>query len=185
MFGIKAEINISHKSNSLLINNLHAYQNAKRLDSDSISIINLNFQILKELIKYSNKEYHLIVLFVDWCKPSRERIPMIDSVTSGFQNLFVYYVYPDREKNLKFLKRYLRNQSIIRKAYVLDNTYKGNVARRFIAFRNQICADCENYLGFPTVILMDKSMKVLFKATGGDIEGLKDFLIEFNAHNKN
>ncbi|MBW7844018.1 MAG: thioredoxin family protein [Ignavibacterium sp.] len=177
VFDLKAEPNIFFATNLLLSGNLQTIQNAQRFDTDSVSIINFNFQYFKELLSNSNKEYHLVVLFAEWCKPCTEIIPVIDSITSEFQNLICYYVYPDTEKNIKFLNKYLNNQFIIRKVYFLDNTYKGNVKKRFIAFKNQVCTDCENNVGFPTVILMNKNMKVLFKATG-DIEGLRDFLIE-------
>lgn len=177
VFGLKAGTNIFFDTNLSLSGNLQTIQNVQGIDTDSVSIINLNFQYFKELLSNSNKEYHLVVLFAEWCKPCTESIPVIDSITSEFQNLICYYVYPDTEKNIKFLKKYLNDQSIIRKVYFLDDTYKGNVKKRFIAFKNQICTDCENNVGFPTVILMNKNMKVLFKATG-DIEGLRDFLIE-------
>lgn len=184
VFGLKAGANIFFDTNMSLSGNLQTIQNIQYLDIDSVPIINLNFQNFKELLSNSSTEYHLVVLFVDWCKPCTEKIPIIDSITSEFQNIICYYVYPDKEKYVKFLNKYLYNQSIITKAYILDNTYKGNVKKRFITFREQICSDCKDNIGFPTIILMDKNMKVLYKATG-DIKGLRDFLIELNAHNKN
>ncbi len=184
VFGLKAGANIFFDTNMSLSGNLQTIQNIQYLDIDSVPIINLNFQNFKELLSNSSTEYHLVVLFVDWCKPCTEKIPIIDSITSEFQNIICYYVYPDKEKYVKFLNKYLHNQSIITKAYILDNTYKGNVKKRFITFREQICSDCKDNIGFPTIILMDKNMKVLYKATG-DIKGLRDFLIELNAHNKN
>ena len=184
VFGLKAGANIFFDTNMSLSGNLQTIQNIQHLDIDSVPIINLNFQNFKELLSNSSTEYHLVVLFVDWCKPCTEKIPIIDSITSEFQNIICYYVYPDKEKYVKFLNKYLYNQSIITKAYILDNTYKGNVKKRFITFREQICSDCKDNIGFPTIILMDKNMKVLYKATG-DIKGLRDFLIELNAHNKN
>jgi thiol-disulfide isomerase/thioredoxin len=184
VFGLKAGTNIFFDTNLSLSGNLQTIQDAQHLDTDSVPIINLNLQIFKELLSNSSKEFHLVVLFAEWCKPCTESIPIIDSITSEFQNIICYYVYPDTEKNVKFLKKYLHNQSIITKAYILDNTYKGNVKRRFIAFKEQICSDCKNNVGFPTIILMDKNMKVFYRATG-DIKGLRDFLIELNAHNKN
>ncbi|GAB6278269.1 MAG: hypothetical protein STSR0006_02650 [Lentimicrobium sp.] len=184
VFGLKAGANTFFDTNMSLSGNLQTIQNIQHLDIDSVPIINLNFQNFKELLSNSSTEYHLVVLFVEWCKPCTEKIPIIDSITSEFQNIICYYVYPDKEKYVKFLNKYLHNQSIITKAYILDNTYKGNVKKRFITFREQICSDCKDNIGFPTIILMDKNMKVLYKATG-DIKGLRDFLIELNAHNKN
>lgn len=183
VFGLKAGTNIFFDTNLSLSGNLQTIQAVQYLDADSVPIINLNFHIFKELLSNSSTEYHLVVLFAEWCKPCTESIPIIDSITSEFQNLICYYVYPDTEKNVKFLNKYLHNQSIITKAYILDNTYKGNVKRRFITFKEQICTDCKNNIGFPTIILMDKNMKVFFRATG-DIEGLRDSLIELNAHNR-
>jgi len=183
VFSLEAGTNIFFDTNLSLSGNLQTIQGVQHLDKNSVPIINLNFHIFKELLSNSSTEYHLVVLFAEWCKPCTERIPIIDSITSEFQNLICYYVYPDTEKNVKFLNKYLHNQSIITKAYILDNTYKGNVKRRFITFKEQICTDCKNNIGFPTIILMDKNMKVFFRATG-DIEGLRDSLIELNAHNK-
>lgn len=135
-----------HKS--VIVWNLQTIQAVQYLDADSVPIINLNFHIFKELLSNSSTEYHLVVLFAEWCKPCTESIPIIDSITSEFQNLICYYVYPDTEKNVKFLNKYLHNQSIITKAYILDNTYKGNVKRRFITFKEQICTDCKNNIDF-------------------------------------
>ncbi|HAL65098.1 MAG TPA: hypothetical protein DCP10_05985 [Bacteroidales bacterium] len=184
VFGLKAGTNIVFDANLSLSGNLQTIRGTQHLDTDSVPIINLNLQIFKELLSNSSTEYHLVVLFVEWCKPCTERIPIIDSITSEFQNITCYYVYPDKEKDVKFLNKYLHNQSIITKAYILDNTWVGNVQRRFITFRDQICSDCKNNEGFPTIILMDKNMKVLYRATGKDIKGLRDYLIELNAHNK-
>ncbi len=183
LFGLKAGTNIFFDINLSWSGNLQTIKGAQHLDTDSVPIINLNLQIFKELLSNSSTEYHLVVLFAEWCKPCTESIPIIDSISSEFQNIICYYVYPDTEKNVKFLNKYLHNQSIITKAYILDNTYKGNVKRRFITFKEQICTDCKNNVGFPTIILMDKNMKILYRATG-DIKGLRDCLIELNAHNK-
>lgn len=183
VFSLEAGTNIFFDTNLSLSGNLQTIQGVQHLDKNSVPIINLNLQIFKELLSNSSTEYHLVVLFAEWCKPCTESIPIIDSITSEFQNLICYYVYPDTEKYVKFLKKYLHNQSIITKAYILDNSYKGNVKRRFITFKEQICTDCKNNIGFPTIILMDKNMKVFYRATG-DIKGLRDSLIELNAHNK-
>jgi len=144
---------------------------------DSIQLISINSQSLGELIINSPDDFHLIILFTEWCKPCLESIPVIDSAIKRFDNIQPYYIYPDSEKNLKFLVKYLEKQSIIKKTYYLDNSYTGNVKKRFINFRNQICSDCEEYVGFPTVILLDKRMKMHLIKTGNLQSLANDFLL--------
>lgn len=183
VFSLKAGTIHCFHPNMSFSGNIQTFQDQQQLETDSVPIINLNLQIFTELLSNSSTEYHLVVFFAEWCKPCTESIPIIDSITSEFQNINCYYVYPDTEKNVKFLNKYLLNQSIITKAYILDNNYKGNVKKRFITFKEQICSDCSNNVGFPTIILMNKSMQILYSATG-DIKGLRDYLIKVNAHNK-
>lgn len=177
--GLCAKSNIYVRSYPLILRNISASQDTVPEDTDSVNIVNLNQQIFKELIKNSNSDYHLVVFYAEWCKPCTEKMPIINSIASEFENLTSYYIYTDTEKNLKFLRKYLLSQSFITKTYVLDNTYKGNVKRRFKSFRDQICSECENNIGFPTVILLDKNMKVLYNETG-DITKLRDILTELD-----
>jgi thiol-disulfide isomerase/thioredoxin len=164
------------------INNLTTNTIVGRLPSiqiaqtkDSIDIVALDLKLFEELIISSDKDYHLVVFFAEWCKPCREKLPIIEHIAGEFHNLACYYIYPDTYKNIKFLRKYLNNQPSISKIYILSNIYKGNVKKRFISFRDQICKECELNLGFPTVILLDKHMTVLYKSTGS-IEELMDEL---------
>ncbi len=142
---------------------------------DSIYITPMNIQIFKELIVNSGKDYHLVIFFTEWCQPCTEKLPQIKNITEEFHNLTCYYVYSDTEKNIKFLRKYLHDHALFSKIYILDNSYTGNVKKRFKRFRNQICNECESNIGFPTLILLDRNMNVLYKSTGS-IEELKEIL---------
>jgi hypothetical protein len=69
----------------------------------------------------------------------------------------------------------MRRKNIYTPTFILSEAYKRNVKRRFIQFRDQVCPDCEEILGFPSFILFDKKMNVLFKNTA-EVEALESYL---------
>ncbi len=151
---------------------LNFYQEIDRLDTISC-IERLNYQILVERISESQSKYHLIIIYTDWCKPCSEAIEIVNANFSTLPDLSIYYVYPDKLKNITLISKYLKKHGVYRQTYILDESYSGNVKKRFIKFRNELCTGCDEILGFPSVILLNDSKDVLYMHTGsinvGDI----------------
>jgi hypothetical protein len=78
----------------------------------------------------------------------------------------IYYVYPDKNNYKKLVVRYLRKNGINSQTFILSDKYKGNVKKRFVRFRDEICKNCDEILGFPSVLILNKEYEVVYKHTG-------------------
>ena len=152
---------------------------ARQLDAeaktDTITIYELNDDILKELISYSKNEYHLLVLYADWCKPCLEKMDSLRLLGSDYNQVSFYFFSADKHRRVPVIADYMRRKNIYTPTFILSEVYKRNVKRRFIRFREQVCPDCDEILGFPSFILFDKEMNVLFKNTA-EVEALESYL---------
>lgn len=139
-------------------------------------IIETNDSLIKDVIKNSEKEYHLLILYVDWCKPCRDSLPSLFQVLYEYPSLESYFIYVDKTSYINLLSKYLEKNPGIKQSYILDNSYTGNVKKRLIKFRNQFCDNCSEVEGLPSVILINKDYEVLFKRSGTDHNFLRNYL---------
>ncbi|MBK6344839.1 MAG: hypothetical protein IPN08_00930 [Bacteroidales bacterium] len=156
----------------LLIANSTVAQDARKL----IQVIETNDSLTKEIIQHSDKEYHLLIMYVDWCKPCRDSLPVLLKLLSDFPDVEPHFIYVDKLSYINLLKKYLVSYPEIEQSYILDGSYEGNVKKRLIKFRDQFCTDCSDIVGFPSVLLLTRDLDVLFKRAGSDYHVLRQFL---------
>lgn len=156
----------------LLFATIAVAQESKKL----IQIIETNDSLIQEIIKKSDKEYHLLILYVDWCKPCRDSLPVLLKLLSDFQDVEPHFIYVDKLSYINLLKKYLENYPEIEQSYILDSSYKGNVKKRLIKFRDQFCTNCSDIVGLPSVLLMTRNSDVIFKKAGSEYYVLRQFL---------
>ncbi|MDZ7777693.1 MAG: thioredoxin family protein [Bacteroidales bacterium] len=157
---------------------LLAQQIDAHTSTDTITIYELNDEFFKEIIAQSEKDYHLLVLYADWCKPCIEKMDSIRFMELKNKNVNFYYFSADKSRRIPVIADYLRKNDILTPTFILSEEYKRNVKRRFTRFRDQICSNCEDILGFPSFILFDKQMNVLFKKYGRN-DGIRELFREF------
>jgi thiol-disulfide isomerase/thioredoxin len=155
-----------------LLSNVALAQEGQRLTT----VIETNDSIIKEFIKISDKEYHLLILYVDWCKPCRDSLPVLLKLLSDLPDVEPHFIYVDKLSYINLLKKYLENYPEIEQSYILDRSYEGNVKKRLIKFRDQFCTDCSDIVGLPSVLLITRDLDVIFKRAGSDYHFLRKFL---------
>jgi thiol-disulfide isomerase/thioredoxin len=143
--------------------------------TDTITIYELNDEFFKEIIAQSEKDHHLLVLYADWCKPCIEKMDSIRFMESKYKNVNFYYFSADKSRRIPVMAAYLRKNNILTPTFILSEAYKRNVKKRFTRFRDEVCFDCGDILGFPSFMLFDKEMNVLFKKTA-EVKELENYL---------
>lgn len=149
-------------------------------NKDTIVIYELNDSLFYNIIKKSNQKLHLAVFYVDWCKPCHESLILLHEINNSYKDLNIYFINPDKDKHSNLIGNHLKKVNLLTPTFILTKNYKGNVKNRFVKFRNQICSDCNKYLGFPTIILFNKSMEIILKKTG-NINDLDKLLSELTS----
>lgn len=144
-------------------------------NTDTIAVYELNGEFFKEIVAQSNNDYHLLVLYADWCKPCLEKMESIRSLASENRNVNFYYLSADKSRRIPVIADYMRRKGMVTPTFILSKEYKRNVKKRFTRFREEICSDCEDIGGFPSFILFDKEMNVLFKNTA-EVKELENYL---------
>lgn len=134
--------------------------------SDTLFVYELNDSTLFNLMRNSNYACHLVVIYVDWCGACADKIPILLTLIRKHEFMGTFFVFADQLKYEKPLSRFIVKNEMTFPTYILSREYKGNVKKRFIKFRNQICSDCDNNLGFPTLLLFNDRMEVVYKKTG-------------------
>lgn len=137
-----------------------------------INLTTINESSLREKFKQSDKEYQIVVLYTDWCKPCRAFMPDLIKLLPNYQNCQTYYINPDPLKYDYIIKKYLAKYPEIKESYILDDTFKGNVKKRMIAFKDRAYPH-EGLVGLPTVIIYSKDFTPLDILIGHDLDKLK------------
>lgn len=144
-------------------------------NTDTIAVYELNGEFFKEIVTQSEKDYHLLILYADWCQPCLEKMERIRSLASENRNVNFYYLSADKSRRIPVIADYMRRKGMVTPTFILSKDYKRNVKKRFTRFREEICSDCEDILGFPSFILFDKEMNMLFKNTA-EMTELENYL---------
>lgn len=146
--------------------------NLQILDTN-INIYKFDIDILKDLIKQSNKKYFLLVSYTFWCPSSKA---VFDSIVNfDYSNTQLLLFTPDDWYYLPNYKRFLKKKQYFLPTYILDINKFGfgyNPHNRFDNFKNEISSDLNDIGGFPSYILIDRNFKIVFKRSGGDISSL-------------
>jgi len=125
----------------------------------------INDTILFRLMDQSGNQLQMVIFYTDWCKSCSKEMPLIKRIGSDAP-ITVYFIEPDPLKYAHLIRNYLNNIGINQPTFMLSEAYKGNVRKRFYKFRDQICPNCNDVSGFPSIILMNKRREILYKKTG-------------------
>ena len=155
----------------------------KAQDSVKSEIIPINDSLLKEQFGKSDKLYHLIVIYTDWCKPCREFFPVLIDLCNSEKNIQTYYVNPDPRKYTSIIKKYLTKYPEIKVSYILDDSYKGSFKKRFISFKEQVYPRYDGLLGIPTVFILSKEFEEIDIVVGNNPDKLKECLSKLRESN--
>ncbi len=140
------------------------------------ALIPTNDSILKEEFLKSDKDYHVIITYTDWCKPYVAGMPSIIELCSHYDNVETWFINPDPLKYSSIIKKYLAKHPEIDTSYILDGSYKGSVKKRVIAFRDKIYPSHTGLVGLPMIFILTKDSKPVDVIIGHDIERLKVIL---------
>ncbi len=147
------------------------------------NIYKLDISRLKSLIKQSEKNYFLLVSYTFWCPSSKSVFDSI--VNSKFTNTQLVLFTPDDWYYLPNYKRFLKKKQVYFPTYILDIYKYGfgyNPHKRFDKFKNEISNKLEDIGGFPSYILIDKDLKLIYQKSGGNFI---DLLTELTKLTKN
>lgn len=147
------------------------------LTSDTnINVYKLDINKLKSLIKQSEKKYFLLVSYTFWCPSSKSVFDSI--VNSKFTNTQLVLFTPDDWYYLPNYKRFLKMKQVYFPTYILDIYNYGfgyNPHKRFDKFKIEISNKLEDIGGFPSYILVDKDLNLIYQKSGGNfIDLLKE-----------
>ena len=155
-----------------IIKHIDSFELSKSMDNETDLFV-INGQNIKE-VQNALKEKDdrlLIILFNWWCpsfKDSRERIVSLVELNSNVTPLYItsddfsqYYYY--QEKYQKIL-----NSDIFMIDVLKYGDGKRNPHKRQEPFVGEICPQCEEKTGFPTLIVFDNAKNLLFNSTGLD-----------------
>lgn len=141
--------------------------------TDNIQLVPTNDSLLKVKIAQSEKQYHAIVIYTDWCKPCREYFPDLLQILGNHENIETYFINPDPKKYTSIIKKYLQKYPEIKLSYILDESYKGSFKKRFILFKDQIYPQFQGLLGIPTVFILSIESKQIDIIVGNDPDKLR------------
>ena len=159
-----------HKND--ITKHIGSFELSKIMDNET-DLFDINGQNIKEVQNaLEDKDDRLfIILFNWWCpsfKDSRERIVSLVKLNANVTPLYItsddfsqYYYY--QEKYRKIL-----NSDIFMIDVLKYGDGKRNPHKRQEPFVEEICPQCEEKTGFPTLIVFDSSNNLLFNSTGLD-----------------
>jgi len=131
----------------------------------------INPLILSGKIHKSEKPFHLIVMYA--CSPCRMEMPQIISAFSESDSVEVYFVSSDDWLEIPKLKDFCNIQLFYQQSYILDivkykhkNHLMLGQKERFTQFTESICKSCTIEGGFPSYILFNNKMEVLYCNSG-------------------
>lgn len=132
---------------------------------DMSQVYSLNANEFSELIENSGNT-KIVIFFTYWCPNSREFLPGFLEKLTHVNNLDVYLVSPDDWVKKYQYYEYIKRNNIRWNVFLLDVYAYGKQRsphHRMRSFLDGIKCDCEEVGGFPSVILFDKSNKILYK----------------------
>lgn len=147
--------------------NLYPSDSTNQFSSDIYSIKSKEFL---STIKEDSANYKLLLFFTNWCPNSEEFLPaFIDDLQDSDCKLTTFFISPDDWVYKNEYINYAKKLQINGHVYLLDvYSYgeKRNPHYRMGKFISEICSDCKDISGFPSMILFNKENKVVFKKVG-------------------
>ena len=100
-------------------------------------IILTNYLDIKKEITESDKQYHLIVIYAEWCKPCVDSMPNLIAIIQNNHQIANYFINPDKLNYQYILLKWMEKRKLLTSTYLLDDSYPGGVKKRFFKFKNE------------------------------------------------
>lgn len=148
-------------------------------------ILTINSENFLSIINRDTIYLKLIIFFTYWCPGSEEFLPQfLNNYTKSGDLLRIFLISPDDWVYKEEYLRYYNELDFKGNMYLLDvYSYgeKRNPHYRMDKFISEICTDCEEIAGFPSLILFDKENKIVFKETGAvTFDTIKNMIDKIN-----
>ena len=133
-------------------------------------IFSINSKEFLSVIKMDTANFKLVIFFTNWCPGSEEFLPVfLHDLKNSNSKPKIFYISPDDWVYKNDYINYAKKIDLNSKVYLLDvYSYgeKRNPHYRMGKFISEICTDCEEIGGFPSLILFNNENEVVFKNTG-------------------
>lgn len=132
-------------------------------------IYSINSKQLKELFNEDKTNFKLIIFFTFWCPNSQEFLPIFMQNISTVNPLKIYLISPDDWIRKPNYISYIKQNNINRNVFLLDVYSYGNKRNphyRMQKFISEICPECIDIVGFPSLMLYNKENQLIFKYSG-------------------
>ena len=121
-------------------------------------------------IQNDTVNYKLIVFFTQWCPGSEAFLPgFVKDLKQHGNKPETYFISPDDWVYKYDYLDYAQKINLNNPVYLLDVCKYGekkNPHYRMHKFISEICSNCEEVSGFPSLILFDRRNEVVYKHTG-------------------
>ncbi|WP_452230646.1 TlpA family protein disulfide reductase [Lacinutrix sp. MEBiC02404] len=129
-------------------------------------VYSINSDTILELIKSSDKEYHIIYSFTTWCGPCREYLPMLlDYVETNNIELYIIIIEKDASEKLYNSKVFFdKMESFKKPLYCITSGKSKNPKKKYYEFVESIKPNHNEY-GLSLNILFNNKGEVLYAST--------------------
>jgi hypothetical protein len=155
-----------------VMNNIKPFELTKVFDNER-DLFYIEGQNLKEVQNtLKDKNDRLFVIFFNWWCPSfKEKRERIVKLVESYPNVKPMYITSDDFRDYsRYQKKYqhILNSDIYMIDVVKYGNGKKNPHKRQEPFVEEICPECLEKTGFPTLIVFDRDKNLLFNSTGLD-----------------
>lgn len=138
----------------------------------------INHEGLDSFLKRENKT--IVYFYARWCKPCKSELPEFLNLIAQDSSLVPILIATDKISEFELNENYLKNLDVNFPTFIVSEEYSSKVSysNRYVSIRNKICSNCQDIIGFPSIIVLDNK-NVIYKKSGNiDLDHLKKLLKE-------
>lgn len=134
------------------------------VNENDVKVYSINSDDIKSVVGHTNSKT-LVVFFTYWCANSVEKLPKLMDKLNTVQGVDCYLITPEdwvfEESYRKYSSVHLDSSNV----FMLDvNKYgeKRNPHYRMHKFIAELCDNCDEVSGFPSVIIFDEKGEIVY-----------------------
>ncbi len=131
-------------------------------------IYSINHEELKKYLKLRNRKINIIVSYTYWCPSANYSFDEFASLEKDTNNTLVFFTADDWFYISEY-KQYLTYKKFRSPTFILDINVYGkqfNPHPKYKKFFKQICTSCDTIGGFPSYIILDNELNLLYAKSG-------------------
>lgn len=137
------------------------------------NIYDLDINELKNLIKVSSKEFHLIYTYGYWCKPCIETLPSVLKFESNAKLELYLINIENKDKDFLRTKNFLKEKfDYLDNTFTITDDYGKSSWKKYKNFVEELVPGHNEY-GMSLFILLNKNAEVLFASSYKQEKDLK------------